>query len=266
MRRWLKLKRRQRLRLHLKMVRKIWLFAKSYLLKLALYDRVMATRAKCRAAANFIKWNIRRCLFRQVCYYAPTLSLSLSLCLSLSLSLSLSLHLSLSSLSLFFYLLFHSLTNLIYPFPPFTHVRVKKLFVRFIVQRSLLEFEKLKILSIVLIQRNFRRKQYEYNTAVRLAGRLQLKKRREREEAQRIFALRDKSVRILVAFFRCLTKWSKIFKIVRYHHRRLKAILKMQKKVRVFLNVCRYFPASVSTSLSAAASVSTSFFTVLSVY
>jgi len=44
---------------------KIWFFAKAYLLKLALYDRVMATRARRDAASNKIKLNLRKVIFNR---------------------------------------------------------------------------------------------------------------------------------------------------------------------------------------------------------
>jgi hypothetical protein len=42
---------------------KLWRLAKAYFLRLAIYDRVMATRARRRAAANKIKRHFRRQLF-----------------------------------------------------------------------------------------------------------------------------------------------------------------------------------------------------------
>lgn len=44
---------------------KIWLFTKAYLLKLELFDRVMATRARRNASANKIKRNLRKVLWNR---------------------------------------------------------------------------------------------------------------------------------------------------------------------------------------------------------
>ena len=62
---FLRKKALRRRKLQNRKANKIWRLAKAYFLKLAVWDRVDATRRRLAAAANFIKWNIRRCLFRQ---------------------------------------------------------------------------------------------------------------------------------------------------------------------------------------------------------
>ena len=81
---------------------------------------------------------------------------------------------------------------------------------------------------------------YEYSAAVRVAARRQLKKRRDREETERLFQIRDKACKIIVAYFRCLTKWKKVFRREKIYHRRLKAARKIQKLILVFLGLCRF--------------------------
>jgi len=67
-RRWLVRRRLIRKRWEIKNANKIWLFTKSYLLKLALYDRVMATRRRRVKASKKILKNLRKCPFyRKVC-------------------------------------------------------------------------------------------------------------------------------------------------------------------------------------------------------
>ena len=57
--------RKQRKRMLVRKANVIWLFAKAYLLKLAIFDRVMAVHLRQRLASNVMKKNFRRFAFRR---------------------------------------------------------------------------------------------------------------------------------------------------------------------------------------------------------
>lgn len=62
--------------------------------------------------------------------------------------------------------------------------------IRFVLQRLRLDLKKLRHAKSAVIQLWYRRKVREYNMPLRVAGRTQLKKRREREEAERVYRIR----------------------------------------------------------------------------
>ncbi len=81
--------------------------------------------------------------------------------------------------------------------------------VRFAIRRARLFETRLRTYSANKIQSMIHRKYVEYFSAVRVAGRRQLAKRRKREEEERIRQLMDKSARFIQRLFRGIVVWNK---------------------------------------------------------
>lgn len=95
----------------------------------------------------------------------------------------------------------------------------RKVKVRFALRRARLAENRLRHFSANVIQRIVHRKYVEYFSAVRLAGRRQLAKRRIKEEQQRIWEIRDKATRVIVKFMRLFPVWNKNMKFVKIWRR-----------------------------------------------
>ena len=114
---------------------------------------------------------------------------------------------------------------------------------RCILRKATKEFRTLCFNHATYIQRWMRRKTIEYVLPVRLAGRRQLKKKRDLEEARRELQRTAKAARFLVRFFRLWPVWSRNLKRIHIEFVRIKrhrAAKKMQKFARRVIAWARF--------------------------
>ena len=129
-------------------VGRIWMLAKAYTLRLALWDRVVAQRLKRNRASYLITKNLRKLLLW------------------------------------------------------------RNFKLRFTIVKAQNNYLRLRYNAIRHIQVFCRRKVMEYYSAVRVAGRFQLKKRRLKEDIDRYKRQCQKGAKIITCFFKTITKWS----------------------------------------------------------
>lgn len=161
-----------------KAANKIWRVAKAYRLRLALWDRVMATAQRQRIASNRMKKNFRCLLFWRI------------------------------------------------------------LKSRCRVRSAIRAYAQLRQDAARYMQFWLQRKIMEYNLPVRVAGRRQLKKRRENEINRRWLARRVKAAPFITRFFRGIVRWAKFLRranVDRIWYFRRKSCKKIQKFARMVI-------------------------------
>lgn len=150
----------------------IWKLAKSYLLKLALWDRILALEMKKKNCANLMKKNFRILMW------------------------------------------------------------LKKLKIGCSIRRLHWDQDKMVFNTATWLQTFAHRKMVEYYMPVRIAGRRQLKKKRDIEVVQRVVRKKLIAVKLLVKFFRSIVAWNYNLRIIpplRRYYKERKAAKKLQK-------------------------------------
>jgi hypothetical protein len=117
---------------------------------------------------------------------------------------------------------------------------------RFAAMKAHLEYQRFLNKTATFLQRFVHRKTSEYYSALRIAGRRQLERRRIREEKERIWKENDKAARHLQKAFRCHIGWLTLLKKVdenRLYYRRRRASKKLQRFARMVIRWARFYSA-----------------------
>jgi hypothetical protein len=117
---------------------------------------------------------------------------------------------------------------------------------RFAAMKAHLDYQRFLNKTATFLQRFVHRKRGEYYSALRIAGRRQLERRRQREEKERIWQENDKAARCLQKAFKGHIGWLTLLKKVNVHrlyYRRLNATRKLQRFARMVIRWARFYAA-----------------------